>query len=114
MGDYEGKQTKSGLIGRNEVGMGGIASVSLRNLPPASADVRGHPRSVWTENGRWGLLGHRGGESPYIKETRAGRPDYCFRQLPWAFADIRDVCGRQMEAVIFSGQGGGGPLNGTK
>ena len=30
-----------------------IVSVSFRQLQSASADVRGRPRHVWTEDGRW-------------------------------------------------------------
>ena len=31
----------------------GLAKYCFRQLPSASADVRGHPGHVWTEDGRW-------------------------------------------------------------
>ena len=37
------------MDGRNQGGVGAIL------LPSASADVRGHTRNVWKEDGRWKL-----------------------------------------------------------
>ena len=50
-GEYEEKEnrTKWQKPGRD---VRNIASVRLRQLASASVDVRGHPRHVWTEDGR--------------------------------------------------------------
>ena len=37
------------------MGVSNIASVGFRQRPSASADVRGHPRHVWAEDGGWKL-----------------------------------------------------------
>ena len=47
-GETEGNAPKWKKPGR---GGRSIASVSFRQLPSASADVRGHPRHVWAEDG---------------------------------------------------------------
>ena len=79
-----------------KLGRGGenIAALSFRQLPLASADVRGHPRHVRTEDVRWEMENYEGKHRniPYMAETRAGWKTYCFRQLPRTSVDIR---GRQ-------------------
>ena len=50
LGNYEERQRKTGLNGRNQGGVGEIL------LPPAAADVRGHPRHVWPEDGRCEIM----------------------------------------------------------
>ena len=55
------KTEENGLNGRKEGWAGvNIAPVSFRQLPSASADFLGHPRHVWTEDGRWKLGNYEG------------------------------------------------------
>ena len=60
-----------------------------RNI--ASVSIRGHPRHVWTEDGRWKMVIMRGTrENPaQMAEARAGWPKYFFRLLPSASVSFR-------------------------
>ena len=50
MGNHEEKQTK---MAQMEETRAGLTKYCFRKLPSASADVRGRPRHVWAEGGRW-------------------------------------------------------------
>ena len=96
MGNYDETDKKIGLNGRNQ---GGEAEILL---PSASAGVRGHPRHLWAEHGRWKLENYEEKQRKIgqMAETRAGWRKYCFRQLPRMSVDIRGMCGRKTEDAI--------------
>ena len=75
-----------GIKGRNQGGVGEIS------LPSASADVRGHPRHVWTGDGRWEVgnnegeqkkIGINGRNQGGIGEIMLPSASVSFRGSPW-------------------------------
>ena len=88
-----------GRKGRN------IASFSFRQLPAAPADVSGHPRHVWTEDGKWKLVKYAEKKIKWPKCQKPGRvggilhpsDSTSFRQLPRTSVDVRAMCGRKAE-----------------
>ena len=71
-------------------------------LPSASADVRGHPRHVWAEDGRWGQVEYEEKQKNRPKWKTPGRDarniaSVSLRQPPWTSVDIRGMYGRKME-----------------
>ena len=79
----------------------GWAKYCIRQVPPSSADVRGHPRHVWGEDGRWkmGNYEEKQNEIGLNGRNQGGVGKYCFRQLPRKSVDIRGMRGRKMEDV---------------
>ena len=77
-------------------------------LPSAPDDIRGRPRCVWAEDGRWAII-RKKRENPQMAGTRAEWPNYCPHS---ASVDIRDVCGRQMEDGKLWGKTDKNGLNG--
>ena len=85
-------------------------------LPSASADVRGHPRHVWTEDGRWGnyeektrKIGLNGRNQGAMGEILLPSASVSFRQLP-QLAD----CGGFVVAAFFYPAGGVGIFSGGR
>ena len=84
----------------------------FRLLPSASADVRGHPRHVWAEDGRWKLgnyeekqrkIGLNGRNQGGMGEILLPSASVSFRGRPWTSAACVD--GRwKMEAVKLWGK----------
>ena len=66
-----------------------------------SVSFRGHPRCVWAEDGTCEIITPKPEKCPkWHKPGRNGQiiVSVRFRQLPRTYVDVRDVCGRKMEA----------------
>ena len=83
----------------------GWVGYCFRKLPPASADVRGPPRHVWTTHGGWKMCNYkRKTEKYWPKWPKQGRGGILlpsasvrFRKLPRTSVAIRAMYGRTTE-----------------
>ena len=76
-------------------------------IPSESVDTSGHPRCVLAEDGSWEITRRQTAKSP--KRKKLGRngeiiSSVCCRKTPWTSVQVRDVCGRKMEAGELLGK----------